>query len=135
MILMLEDDPARLARFRTTVGGLPGSPPLSVWRNAHAMIRDLPAAVAGAALIALDHDLEPERPGEDPGDGLEVARWLVEHAEPRPVVIHTSNAERGTWMAGEFELAGWPFSRVLPFGERWIEEDWMPVAARLLRGR
>lgn len=130
MILLLEDDPARLMRFSAVISAVfPGIPSRS-WREAHTMIAEMPSVLADATLISLDHDLEPI--AGDPGDGLIVARWLVEHAAPRPVIIHTSNSERGSWMVGEFELAGWPFARVLPFGDRWIEEDWAAAARDLL---
>lgn len=61
--------------------------------------------------------------GNDPGDGLEVAKYLVTTPKILPVIIHTSNGERGRWTTGEFELAGWPCRRVLPLGEDWIESE------------
>jgi hypothetical protein len=36
-------------------------------------------------------------------------------------------------MAGEFELAGWPFVRVAPIGDDWIELDWRRAVKRLLK--
>jgi hypothetical protein len=50
-----------------------------------------------------------------------------------PVIVHTSNGERATWMAGEFDLGGWEHHRVLPVGDDWIENDWQRLVRRLLR--
>lgn len=99
------------------------------------MSRELGDHLAEARLISLDHDLEPS-PGDPPdlGDGLGVARSLVAHPQPCPVIIHSSNTLRSGWMAGEFELGGWSCRRVPPIGERWIEEHWRVVARELLRG-
>lgn len=133
MLLLLEDDAERTARFRATVDRL--GIELRVWRSAFAMLAELKAHFPHAALIALDHDLISE-PGEsDLGDGLMVARHLVSLPDPRPVVIHTSNTLRGDSMEGELQLAGWPYRRVLPVGDDWIEVDWFRAATRLLRRR
>lgn len=35
-------------------------------------------------------------------------------------------------MIGELELARWPYGRVLPLGERWVEDDWLPAATAML---
>ncbi len=88
-----------------------------------------------ARLISLDHDLVSQ-PGDPPdlGDGVIVAKALVLHRQPCPVIIHSSNGTRSEWMAGEFELAGWSYRRVAPIGERWIEEYWRLVASELLKG-
>ena len=52
-----------------------------------------------------------------------------------PVIIHTSNGERGTWMMGEFHLGGWEYHRVAALGDDWIEEHWRRVVRRILRRR
>jgi hypothetical protein len=49
-----------------------------------------------------------------------------------PVIIHTSNGERGTWMEGALSRAGWAHERVYPFGDDWIEKEWARVLRRLL---
>lgn len=133
MILMLEDDPERLTRFAATLQQLNPSMPLRVWRDAHAMIREIDQFLQETVLIALDHDLEPEPDGTDPGDGLMVVKHLVAQPVIRPVVIHSSNGVRASWMAGEFDLAGWRHWRVPPIGDDWIEFDWRRTVARLLR--
>jgi hypothetical protein len=98
------------------------------------MIREIGPHLLAARVISLDHDLEAPEGAPDPGDGLEVVKFLVSQPFVRPVIIHSSNSERSTWIAGEFELAGWPFWRVVPLGEDWIEVDWRRRVRRLLRG-
>lgn len=96
------------------------------------MIRECGLLLPRATLISLDHDLEVLPGFEDPGDGLDVARYLVTCPVCLPVIVHSSNADRATQMVGEFEFAGWPVSRVLPLGPNWIEEDWCVEVARIL---
>lgn len=131
MILLLEDDADRIARFRAATDRLKSD--LRVWRSALELLAELGTHFPQADLIALDHDLISE-PGEpDLGDGLMVARHLVTLPARRPVVIHTSNTLRGDSMEGELQLAGWDYLRVLPVGDDWIEVDWYRAVKRLLR--
>lgn len=133
MILMLEDAADRIARFTLAIRRIDASLQLKVWRDAGRMVREVGAFLPSARLISLDHDLDPEPDGPpDPGDGLMVAKALVAHPQPCPVIIHSSNGTRSEWMAGEFELAGWSYRRVAPIGEGWIEEYWRAVARDLL---
>jgi hypothetical protein len=108
MLLMLEDDGERIERFTETLKAIDPTLPLVIWRSAKKMIRGLETFLPSARLISLDHDLEPQ-PGddEDPGDGIEVARFLAERTPVCPVIVHSSNGMRSDWMIGEFELGGW----------------------------
>ncbi len=133
MLLMLEDNMERLERFAAVLQGIDPSLPLRVWRDAHAMIREAGPLLESALLISLDHDLEGEPGATDPGDGYMVAKWLVSQQVLRPVIIHSSNAERSSWMAGEFDLAGWRHWRVAPLGDNWAEVDWRRIVRRLLK--
>jgi hypothetical protein len=133
MLLMLEDNAERVERFTRTLRRIAPAMPLLVWRDASTMIREVGAHLPAAQVISLDHDLEPVEGGPDPGDGLEVVKFLVSQPVKCPVIIHTSNGDRGSWMAGEFELAGWRYWRVAPIGEDWIELDWRRLVKRLLR--
>jgi hypothetical protein len=85
-----------------------------------------------ALLLSLDHDLEPEPGAPDPGDGDLVVKWLVSQPVVRSVIIHSSNTERSSWMAGEFDLAGWRHWRVFPLGADWVESHWQRLVRRLL---
>jgi hypothetical protein len=131
-VLLLEDDPARVGRFVAAVRALSSNLSLRVWRDAHAMMREAGPLLEAAVLVSLDHDLVPERPGHDPGDGYLAAQWLAARPVVPPVIIHTSNATRADWMAGAFELTGRAFRTVAPIGDDWIERDWVSVARELL---
>lgn len=132
-LLMLEDDAERLARFEAAVRLRFPQLQLVVWRSAVRMLAELEPHLPHAALIALDHDLESEAGEPDPGDGLDVAKWLADRPPTCPVIIHTSNARRGDAMEGELDLAGWRYARVLPFGDDWIEAEWYQVVRRFLK--
>jgi hypothetical protein len=120
VILLLEDDTERLDRFWAVARRLDIE--LFDWCDANRMIAELPQHLASAALISLDHDLLPLRDIE-PGDGLDVAKYLATLPPACPVIIHTSNGRRGDAMEGELELAGWTYHRVTPLGDDWIEVD------------
>lgn len=133
MLLMLEDDAERVARFTAVLQALAPELRLQVWRDAHSMIREAGTLLPSTALISLDHDLEPDHDGADPGEGYMVAQWLVSQPIVRPVIVHSSNSERARWMAGAFDLAGWKHWRVPALGDDWIESDWRSVVRHILR--
>jgi hypothetical protein len=131
---MLEDNADRVERFTAALRQIDPSLSLVVWRSARRMLGELEPLLPSAVLISLDHDLEPETGDPtDPGDGLDVAKWLAERPAPCPMIVHTSNSVRGDAMEGEFELAGWRCRRVMPLGDDWIEVDWYRVVRALLR--
>ncbi|HEY8504794.1 MAG TPA: cyclic-phosphate processing receiver domain-containing protein [Gemmataceae bacterium] len=138
MILLLEDDADRVRRFTAAIRAIDPDIAFRLWSSARAMLREMDEYLPGARLISLDHDLVPvdgadDCGGEDPGDGLEVAKALAGRPPVCPVIIHSSNGERSVWMSGEFELGGWTCHRVPPIGDDWIEQDWRLVATKLLR--
>lgn len=133
MLLMLEDDAERIERFTATLGAIAPAMPLLVWRSAVRMIREVDAYLPAARLISLDHDLEPVEGDEDPGDGIDVARYLAERRPVCPVIVHSSNGTRSDWMIGEFELGGWEYRRVAPLGDDWIESYWGSVVRDFLK--
>ena len=69
---------------------------------------------------------------EDPGDGIDVARFLAARLLVCPVIVHSSNGTRSDWMIGEFELGGGTYKRVAPIGDDWIEAYWRVVVGKLL---
>jgi hypothetical protein len=133
MLLMLEDDRDRIDRFTATLAAIDFSLPLVVWRSAGRMIREIEPFLPAARLISLDHDLEPVEGEDDPGDGIDVARFLAARPPVCPVIIHSSNGSRSDWMIGEFELGGWKYKRVAPIGEDWIEAYWGAVVRIALK--
>jgi hypothetical protein len=134
MILILEDNADRVRRFRTVLARIAPALPVQLWRSARVMVRELEPFLAKAVLLSLDHDLDPlDGDVEDPGDGLDVVKFLAERQPVCPVIVHSSNGPRADWMMGDLELAGWAYWRVAPLGEDWIEQSWRRVARRLLR--
>lgn len=132
MILILEDNPDRVAAFRATLARKAPGMDVMFWSDARAMIREVGSCLSACRVISLDHDLYAPKGSPDPGDGLEAAQFLVSQPIVRPVIIHSSNADRSRCMVGEFELASWPCCRVLPFGDRWVQDDWWPQVERFL---
>ena len=132
-ILILEDNDERIAAFEKTVAELGGGFELKVWRDAPSMIAECETFFPTAALISLDHDLNPT-PGAtvDPGTGLDVARFLGDFMPVCPVLIHSSNTDRVYSMHNELRFAGWMVDRVGPIGTDWIETSWLRSARRLL---
>lgn len=136
MILILEDDIERRQGFVAALRIVDPSLESIFWRSARQMIQEVSSWLPTAQLISLDNDLDPwEGDRDDPGEGLEVVKFLVEQSQSCPLIIHTSNGERCDRMAGELELAGWRYHRVAPLGDDWIEEHWARVARQLLRKR
>ncbi len=132
MLLMLEDDNERVTQFQSALATLQDPPALQVWADAHRMISEAPVLLPRTHLISLDHDLIPDEGMPDPGDGYFVVQWLTSQSHVRPVIIHTSNAERAAWMSGEFDLNGWTYFRVLPLDENWIRDWWLPTVQDIL---
>ena len=133
MICILEDNEERVRQFRAAVSAIAPHLALRIWRTAPAMIAELPGCLHETLLISLDHDLNRLPADEaDPGSGYDIAKLLEEVTPCCPVIIHTSNVERGTWMEGALSLGGWQYDRVAPFGDDWIATAWAPVARRLL---
>lgn len=132
-ILLLEDNDERLAGFRKAVASLGDGHELMVWRDAPAMITECAQWFPSAAVICLDHDLNPQ-PGAttDPGTGLDVAKFLADFLPVCPVLIHSSNADRVYSMHNELRFAGWIVDRVGPLGTDWIETTWLRRMRELL---
>ncbi len=134
MICILEDDPARVARFRAVAARIAPDATLRIWPDAHRMLSQLPDCLDCVVLMSLDHDLHPaQADAADPGSGYDVAKVLGELIPCCPIIIHTSNGERGTWMEGELSRAGWKYARVHPFADEWIEKEWAALVERFLR--
>jgi hypothetical protein len=77
-------------------------------------------------LISLDHDLEPQSPGDaDPGTGRDVANFLVSRPPVCPVIIHSTNLPASIAMECDLSDHGWKVQRVTPYeGVAWIDREW-----------
>jgi ADP-ribosylglycohydrolase len=132
-ILVLEDNEERVADFRKAASQLGEGYELKLWRDAQSMCAECETFFPTAALISLDHDLNPA-PGVtvDPGTGLDVAKFLGDFLPACPVLLHSSNTDRVYSMYNELRFAGWQVDRVGPLGARWVETSWLPRVRELL---
>lgn len=132
-ILMLEDNDERIAAFQKAVASLGTGFDLKVWRDAPTMIAECEPYFPQTVLISLDHDLNPQ-PGatQDPGTGLDVAKYLAECRPVCPLIIHSTNADRAYSMHNELRFADWIAERVGPIGNDWVEKMWLPKAKEFM---
>ena len=132
-ILILEDSDERIAGFQRAAAALGDGFELKIWRDAHSMIAECDQFFPSAALICLDHDLNPQ-PGDtaDPGTGFDVAKYLGDFLPVCPVLIHSSNTDRVYSMHNELRFAGWMADRVGPLGADWIGITWLRRARELV---
>ena len=132
-ILILEDNDERIAAFQKAAAALGEDFELKIWRDAPSMIAECEQFFANAALISLDHDLNP-LPGAtvDAGTGLDFARCLADYLPVCPVIIHSSNVDRVYSMDNELRFSKWITDRVGPLGSDWISTTWLSTAKRLL---
>lgn len=131
-LTILEDNEDRIREFERAVASLGGFQ-LHLWRNAHRMIAECLPLLQNCLLISLDHDLNTESANaDDPGTGLEVAKFLARQKPICPVIIHTSNTE-GRWsMHNELRFGEWTAEIIPPIGEGWIQNSWLPKAKILI---
>lgn len=127
-VLILEDDPQRRAEFERVATTMRLR--VKVWDNAERMRAECEKYFSDAALISLEQDLG--QPGEDPGTGLDVAKFLAEKRPVCPVIVHTTNTDRSFSIYNELRFADWNVDRVSPITERWIDKQWAPKARELL---
>src|SRR4051794_21613147 len=131
-ILILEDNDERNEAFQKAAATLGGGYLLKTWRDAHSMRAECEEYFQEAALISLDHDLNPA-PGTtaDAGTGLDVAKFLADFHPVCPILLHSSNTDLVYSMWNEFRFAGWTVARVGPLGADWIEKSWTPTVLKL----
>jgi hypothetical protein len=131
---MLEDDHERIEIFSAVLRERWPEVELRFWRTAPTFIEHYSTVAVPPLLIALDHDLFKDDPLDpDPGDGRDVARFLVAQPPISPVLIHSTNSAAADSMLFALQEADWKASRISPLGEDWIEEDWFPMATRIIR--
>jgi hypothetical protein len=132
-ILILEDSESRITGFKQAVAQLDEPYELKIWNDAPSMIAECEQFFPKAALISLDHDLNPQ-PGAvaHPGTGMDVAQFLADFLPVCPVLIHTSDTNRAYSMQNELRFAKWMVNRVEPVGISWIEATWMKRVRELL---
>lgn len=144
-VMILDDTAARVAEMRAVLREVLPDLDVVAFDNAPDLIDWLPAGLADAMLISLDHDLGPTRPrrgdatGEatggsdsgnadarfDPGIGRDAADVLALYAPTCPVIVHSSNSLAVPGMLRVLRESGWPCSAVMPTDDlRWIPTMW-----------
>ena len=127
-IVILEDDPRRRAAMRAvSADRLPAHPP-RFFATAPEAARYFADRPGRAAVVVLDHDLDPipvyPRRAPDAGTGRDVADLLAARPPARPVVIHSTNRPAAAGMERVLTEAGWAVSAVVPHGGlEWVGTD------------
>jgi hypothetical protein len=130
---MLEDDVARIERFKSIVAQHHQQITLAIERTAPAFIHRYKELDVIPDLICLDHDLMPDSPDDpDPGDGRDVSGFLNTCLPASPVLIHSSNSIAADSMMFSMRDHEWCVDRISPIGEDWIESYWFPSALDLV---
>ena len=133
LVLILDDDRARLRGFEAAVPRLGAGWSVKTWRDAPTMISELDQHLRGARLISLDHDLYRDSPSDpDPGTGRVIADELAKRTPVCPVIVHSTNTDAAWGMHNQLSSGGWGVELLHHLSQpNWIEELWLPIAARL----
>ncbi|QEG01424.1 hypothetical protein Mal15_55000 [Stieleria maiorica] len=130
---MLEDDLDRISRFRAVLALYHPEATLGVYRSAPDFIAGYSSLDRIPDLVCLDHDLFADSPDDpDPGDGRDVAAFLVTRQPIAPALIHSTNAVAADSMLYSMRDASWNVERIAPLGEDWIESYWFPTAREMV---
>lgn len=134
LLLILDDDRARLRGFDEIMPRLGKEWGLMAWRDAPSMIAELDLLLGKAQLISLDHDLYKDSPADpDPGSGRMIANLLSQREPVCPVIVHSTNTDAAWGMFNELTSGGWNVKLVHHVNQyAWIEELWLPVATQLV---
>ena len=137
-IVILEDNPDRRAAMSDVLADLFPRAVVEYFAVAQRMIEHLDSTgLYDVALISLDNDLDMVTSDDgrlvDPGDGIEVAKWLMTRPPVVPVLVHTTNTMAGDQIDELLGSNGWSHSRVIPYdGESWIPEVWRSTVRTLI---
>ena len=131
MIVILDDESRRLAAMKVALSKRLPDYRVATFANAADTIEWLQDNLAEVTLISLDHDLLPSGPdAPDPGSGRDVADFLASRSPVCHVIIHTTNSMAAPSMQMVLDDAGWPNSRVCPYGDLdWVTEWWIREVA------
>src|SRR4051794_7840105 len=129
--VILEDDPGRVAAMRFVLADLLPAAEVLAFDNAPDAIAFLNVYLPQTVLISLDHDLGPSRvrDGEpfDPGDGRDVASFLLGRQPCCPAIVHSANYQMVMVMIEMLRESGWPATIVTPYSQLehgWIDLEW-----------
>lgn len=132
--LILEDNQERIAAMQSAMGRHGISLDLELFTTAPACINWLREHHEGAALISLDHHLEPSLDDlKDPGTGRDVANWLALQEPAQSVMVHSSNYDAALGMECVLEESKYTERRVTQYDDLlWICKDWINTAKQFL---
>jgi hypothetical protein len=138
-IVILEDNLDRQAVMRACIADRFYTFDAHLIDNPLDTIRFLESNLAETLVISLDNDMEllpgPDGRFVDPGEGLEVARFLAAREPVCPVIVHTTNLRAAEEMKRVLAAANWQTRRVIPFDDvNWITTDWFATMRRAIVG-
>lgn len=117
-ILILEDQPERIAGFEKAALHFGADYELKAWREGYSMRDDCELLFPEAALISLNDCF--------------VLKFLAECRPVCPVILHAGNSSESTSIEHELSLGGWIIERVPTDQSDSIEAAWLPKAKELL---
>jgi len=130
-VLLLEDDPSRVAAMCSVLTDLLPAATIAIFDNAPDAAAFLRDHCAQTILISLDHDLGPTRTRDglpfDPGDGRDVVSVLATCTPVCPAIVHSANYQMVPVMIEALRDAGWPATVVTPYSQLqhgWIYLEW-----------
>ena len=104
---------------------------LLIFDNAPDAIAFLNVYLPQTVLISLDHDLGPSRLRDgapfEPGDGRDVASFLLGRYPCCPAIVHSANYQMVMVMIEMLRESGWPATIVTPYSQLehgWIDREW-----------
>ena len=140
---ILEDDSARQKEFARVAKAMGAN--VNFHDNAPGFQAWIKTEIASVSLISLDGDLFGcSKP--DPGNGLDVARYLSSISPTStPVIVHSVNRGLARQMVEVLHLAKWKVIRVDPVpGDdldvpldptQWISQTWQKSVSSILESR
>ena len=137
-VVILEDDPMRVAGMRGVLGKLLPDVEVIVFDAVPPLVEFLGRDGDRVDLISLDHDLTREGcawRSEERGDGRGACEFLATRRPTCPVIVHSSNYGAAAVMIEVLRAAGWRVGMVTPYSEveyEWIGREWRDAVQRLL---
>ena len=128
IVVILEDNPARVEIMRGVVAKLPGNFELCHFDSVGALrVADL----RHVRLISLDFSLDSSSV-QRPGTGMDAVEFLIRQHDPIcPVIVHTLSTADSRRMAEALKEKGWAVRQV-NFGTRDRAELWWTAAMELM---
>jgi CheY-like chemotaxis protein len=129
LVLILEDNPTRLALMREALDDSPEEYEIHHWDCVGKMQAEAVRLMPKVCLISLDFDLSNSTT-RNPGDGMDAVAMLNQQKPVCPVIVHTSLAQTGQKMARALRGGGWTVERVM-LDKREAVVDWRGAVERL----